>query len=124
MVICDTNVFISLFKGLPGAIASMEKIGNENILVPSITIMELYRGMETKKEMTSMSKKISSYNVLHFNEDVSLKAIEFVQHYKPSHNLHIPDAIIAAMSVVYDIPLFTYNVKDFRFIPNIKLYTE
>lgn len=84
--------------------------------------MELYRGMQHKKEMIEMQKKINSYNILHFNESVSKKAIELINSYKLSHNLQIPDAIIGAMSLVYDIELFTYNKKDFKFIPHIKLH--
>ncbi len=42
--------------------------------------------------------------------------------FKLSHNLTIPDAIIGAMSIVSDLPLFTYNKKDFKFMPGIELY--
>ncbi len=73
--------------------------------------------------MTEMQKKISQYNILHYNEDVSKTAIEMVKKFKLSHNLQIPDAIIGAMSVVYDIELFTYNKKDFKFVPGVKLHT-
>ena len=69
-----------------------------------------------------MQKKIKQYNVLHFNEDVSKLAIDLVSRFKLSHNLQIPDAIIGAMSLVYGIELFTCNIKDFKFIPNLKLY--
>jgi len=72
--------------------------------------------------MAEMEKKISRYNVLHFNEDVSKLSIELVNKFKLSHNLQIPDAIIGAMSIVYKLDLFTYNKKDFKFIPEIKLY--
>lgn len=121
-VICDTNVFISLFRGLPDTLEQLEKIGSNNVLIPSISVMELYRGMENKKELTQMTKKIAHYNILHFNETVSLKAIELVNSYKLSHNLQIPDAIIAAMAVEYRLPLFTYNTKDFKFIMGVMLY--
>ncbi len=73
--------------------------------------------------MADMHKKIASYNILHFNEDVSKIAIELVNKFKLSHNLQIPDALIGAMSVVYNIELFTYNKKDFKFIPGITLYS-
>jgi len=33
----------------------------------------------------------------------------------------IPDAIIAAMSIFYDLPLYAYN-KKFKYIPGVKLY--
>jgi predicted nucleic acid-binding protein len=84
--------------------------------------MELYRGMQNKREMLDMQKKIASYNVLHFNDDVSKTAIDLVNKFKLSHNLQIPDAIIGAMSIVFNIELFTYNKKDFKYLPGIKLY--
>jgi predicted nucleic acid-binding protein len=121
-VICDTNIFISLFRGLPKTISELNTIGSTNVLIPSVTVMELYRGMENKRELTSMQKKIRHYNILHYNEQVSMRALTLVRDYKLSHNLQIPDAIIAAMAVEYDLPLFTYNTKDFSFIPRIKLY--
>lgn len=84
--------------------------------------MELYRGMRNKSEVNQMKKKLNSYNIIHYNEDVSELAIKLVLDYRLSRDLTIPDAIIAAMSVVYQIPLFTYNVKDFKFIPHITLH--
>jgi len=121
-VICDTNIFISLFRNIPQTVTELELIGSENVLIPSISVMELYRGMLNKKEMADMQKKLSSYNVLHFNEEVSKQTIELINKFKLSHNLQIPDAIIGAMSIVYNIELYTYNKKDFKFIPGIKLH--
>jgi len=122
LVICDTNIFISLFRNIQQTVEELEIIGSENVLIPSVSVMELYRGMQHKKEMIAMQKKIDSYNVLHFNEDVSKSAIEIINKFKLSHNIQIPDAIIGAMSIVYDLELFTYNKKDFKFISGIKLY--
>lgn len=90
--------------------------------MPSVSVMELYRGMENKKDLQLMEKKVKQYNIIHFNSEVSEKAIELLHAFKLSHNLQIPDAIIGAMSVIYRLPLFTYNKKDFKFIPGIKLH--
>ena len=122
LVICDTNIFISAFNGLGKTTKELSVIGNENVLMPSITVMELYRGMANKEQMAKMARRIKAYNILDFNEQVSQKAIELVQSFKLSHDLQIPDAIIAALTINYDIPLFTYNIKDFKFIPGVKLY--
>ncbi|WP_299584437.1 type II toxin-antitoxin system VapC family toxin [Mucilaginibacter sp.] len=122
-VLCDTNIFISLFRNIQQTVEELEIIGSENVLIPSISVMELYRGMQYKKEMAEMQKKITQYNILHYNEEVSRNAIWLINKFKLSHNLQIPDAIIGAMSIVYNIELFTYNLKDFKFIPGIKLYT-
>ncbi len=123
-VICDTNIFISLFRGIETTITELKSIGDENVLIPSISVMELYRGMRNKAELTQMRKKLESYNIIHYNEDVSKLAIKLVLDYRLSQDLSIPDAIIGAMSVIYEIPLLTYNVKDFRFIPRLSLYAD
>ncbi len=122
LVICDTNIFISLFKQLPETIEHLKAIGSENILIPSISVMELYCGMQNKTELAAMKSKIKQYNIIHYNDSVSKKAIDFIHVYKLSHNLKIHNAIIGAMSVVYNIPLFTYNKKDFKYLPSIILY--
>jgi len=80
--------------------------------------------MQNKKELAEMQAKISRYNVLHYNEEVSKLAIELLRKFKLSDDLQIPDAIIGAMCIFYDVELFTYNKKDFRFMPGIKLYSE
>ena len=121
-VLCDTNVFISLFNGMSDTMAQLKEIGDGNVLIPSISVMELYRGMNNKTELRTMKSKLKSYNILHFNEAVSHLATEFIYEYKLSHNLQLPDAMIGAMSITYDIPLFTYNKKDFKFLPNIRLH--
>ena len=38
------------------------------------------------------------------------------------HNLQINDALIAASSIKLNAELITYNISDFNYIPNIKLY--
>jgi len=122
LVICDTNIFISAFNGLSKTTEALAKIGSDNVLMPSITVMELYRGMDNKKQMAKMARKIKAYNILDFNEEVSQTAIELIKTFKLSNNLQIPDAIIAALSINYNLPLFTYNIRDFKFIPELNLY--
>jgi len=41
-----------------------------------------------------------------------------------SHGLQIPDALIAATAICHDMELLTYNVKDFKFIQGIKLFSD
>jgi predicted nucleic acid-binding protein len=121
-VICDTNVFIRLFAGDVIVATEVQKIGAKNILMPSIVVMELYSGMSNKNEMQQMTKKLKHYNILHINDLSSLKAMDMLHQFKLSHGMKIPDALIGAMAIAYDIELYTYNTKDFRFMPNIKLY--
>jgi predicted nucleic acid-binding protein len=122
LIICDTNIFIHAFNGNEATIAELAKIGTENTVMPSITAMELIRGMRNREELDKMIKRIKAFNILHFNENVSRRSVELIKSFKLSHDIKIPDGIIAALALEYDLPIFTYNIKDFRFIPGLQLY--
>ena len=49
-------------------------------------------------------------------------AEDFIISYSKSHNLQIDDALIAATAIKMNVELITYNISDFRYIPNIQLY--
>lgn len=84
--------------------------------------MELCQGMGNKQELVQMKKRLRYYDVLQINDLVSKKAIELIEEFRLSHHLAIPDALIAATAIVYQIPLYTYNIKDFNFIKEISIY--
>jgi predicted nucleic acid-binding protein len=122
MVLCDTNILIHAFNGNQLTINQLEAIGFENILLSSITVMELLQGMNNKTELLQMKKRINYYDIIQFDEKVSEKSIELIEKFKLSHHLQIPDAIIGATAIISQIALYTYNVKDFKFMPDIVLY--
>lgn len=122
MVLCDTNILINAFNGREDTIEQLDKIGFDKIVLSAVTVMELLQGMGDKNELAQMKKKIRYYDTVQIDEAVSVKSIEFIELFKLSHGLQIPDAIIGATAVIHQIPLFTYNMKDFDFMPGIKLY--
>jgi len=44
--------------------------------------------------------------------------------YSLSHKVSIPDMLIAATAISHDLELYTLNTKDFKFIPELNLYSE
>lgn len=121
MVLCDTNIFIHAFNGNEATIEKLQEIGLDQIALSVITLMELYQGMVNKVELAQMKRKIGYYDVVDIDIATSKLAANLVEHYKLSHNLQIPDAIIVATAVIHQSPLYNYNVKDFAFVPGIKL---
>lgn len=122
LILCDTNILISWLKGEGQTIETLQKIGLENLLIPSITYMELIQGTRNKNELLKLEHKIKNYNVIHFDNVTSKLALNLVEKYYLSHGLLIPDAIIAATAITFNFKLFTYNLKDFKFLPGIQLY--
>lgn len=122
IVICDTNIFINWFNNDKPTIKTLKTITKQNICMSVVTKMELLQGMGNKQELRVMRQRIADYHILHFSKEISKLCAEYMETYHLSHSLQIPDAIIAATAVQCELPLFTYNLSDFRFIQNLQLY--
>jgi predicted nucleic acid-binding protein len=122
MILVDTNVIIESLKGKKETVALLEKIGLKNIAISTITEMELYVGALNKNELNYIKKRLEKIEIIDFDKEISKKSVELVFKFSKSHTLDIPDSIIAATCLIYDIPLFTYNQRDFKYIPALKLY--
>ena len=117
-LIADTNIFIYLLKKdlQLGQLLDKNKIyisyntELELLSFPKITVNEL----DVIKELTG------NCNIIHYSEDLKDDIIFLRRKY----SLRIPDAIIAATSFAYFIPLITAD-KSFRRIKEIdsSIYT-
>ena len=122
MVLCDTNIFIEIYRRNFAVRATLEKIGFENIVVSDVTRAELFYGAFNKAELQKIRKDLNKIPVLHIDPSISEMAVNLVEQYCLSHKTDLEDALIAATAILYQIELYTLNIKDFRFIPNLKLY--
>ena len=122
MLLCDTNIFIEIYRHNVAVCTELQKIGYDRIAVSDITRGELFYGAINKVELKMICNDLKHAVVLHINEEISEMAVNLVEKYCLSHKLDIEDALIAATAIYHDIELFTLNTKDFRFIPDIKLY--
>ena len=119
-VILDTNILIEILKGDKCTIAKVESMEWE-LCISSITAMELFYGARNKAEVKKLEKFILLFTLLYPDEALSRKAMELVKQYAKSHSLDIPDSLIAATALTQNCELFTYNIKDFRYIDGLKL---
>jgi len=120
MICLDTNVLIEILKGNEHTVNSVNAF-DQPLAISSITTMELYYGAHNKAELKKLEKFTSHFRIVHLDETISLKAVTLIHTYAKSHTLNIPDALIAATALVYRLPLMTYNIKDFHFIPDLEL---
>jgi len=126
-VICDTDVIIDYFDARQNRheetrLILEQKIGFQNILISSITKMELILGATNKADLHKISRDLNRFGVLLINPEINLRAIDLVQSYRLSHGLALADAMIAATAIQTELKLFTYNIKDFKFISKLSLY--
>lgn len=121
MILLDTNILIEVFKGNAAIIDSVSNAGPENLSLSSITVMELYYGALNKLELQRIRKHLAAFRIVHISTAISETATLLIERYAKSHNLQIPDALIAATALEIHSELLTLNVKDFQFISGLSL---
>ncbi|HFC98794.1 MAG TPA: type II toxin-antitoxin system VapC family toxin [Thermosulfurimonas dismutans] len=122
MLLCDTDVLIEILKGNEEIRAEFETLSDQ-IALSAITVMELYFGALNKRELYKIKRFVSGFEIFLVNEEVSQAGIRLIEKYAKSHGLRIPDALIAATALIFDLALWTLNVRDFRFIEGLKLWS-
>jgi predicted nucleic acid-binding protein len=86
-----------------------------------ITQMELIVGCRNKKELRSVDRFLSRFEVIKLNENISDIASDLLRNYCLGHGLLIADALIAATAVSLDLPFITKNQRDYQFIMDLNL---
>lgn len=127
-IICDTDVMIDYWdSGKPRHAATKSNLESSielnNVVLSAITKMELMLGATNKTDMARITKNLNRFNIALINTDIMLRAFDLLQKYRLSHGLTLPDSIIAATALIADIELFTYNLKHFKFISQLNLYS-
>jgi predicted nucleic acid-binding protein len=124
MILCDTDIFIEAFKNNALATGLLSRIGFQNIALSAITLMELYFGALNKRELKKIKSRLQKLEIINLDQKITETAINMIERYAKSHGLHIPDALIAATAICRGMQLLTFNVKDFKFVEGIRLYSE
>ncbi|GAB4436588.1 MAG: hypothetical protein OHK0011_19700 [Turneriella sp.] len=123
MILIDTDVMVEFLKGSSKTAAELEEIGANKIAISAVTKMELLVGAANAREVNQIEKSLAAILEISISESISAKAIELIKKYAKSHGLKIPDGIIAATAMDQSIDLFTYNVRDFKFIEGLTLHS-
>jgi len=87
----------------------------------AVTYMELMVGALNKREVALIKKAFADFEIIEISEAISIKARNLIEKFSKSHNLQIPDALIAATALELDLPLSTANLKDFQYIPDLRI---
>lgn len=122
MILGDTNILIEFYKGRADVMEIFNAVGISNLGVSVVTVGELFYGARDKRELRNLREHISLLNQIPIDEYISNVYLSLLEKYSLSHRLSIPDALIAATALYHSIPLYTLNVKDFRYISGLSIY--
>jgi len=112
----DTNIIIYLSQGRL-KISSFAK-NESSLYLSSITYIEsLGYSFSSKKEEDEISGLCDVFERLFLTKEVEKQTILI----RKSKKIKLPDAVIAATAIVYNLTLVTCNVDDFKNIPKLKI---
>jgi len=124
IVLCDTDIIIEFYRNNSNIISELKKISQENIAISIVTAGELIYGALNKKELNQIKKDLKSLIVLNIDKKACDIFLELMTKYALSHKLAVPDGFIAATALALNIELYSLNIKDYRFIDDLKLYKK
>lgn len=92
---------------------------NFSIYVPAIVFAEMmsYPGL-TENERMTIKSFVNNFNFI----PVDFSIAELGGILRAKYKIKSPDALIAATSIYLDAELFTFNVRDFKKLKELKLY--
>jgi predicted nucleic acid-binding protein len=120
-MLVDTDVLIWYLKGNNNARQEIEALSGFFISV--VTYMELVQGMRNKQELIALRRALRFWNakVLYISEDISAKAMFYVEQHYLSHSMQLADALVSATAVANGLDLLTGNAKHYRVLKDISL---
>lgn len=121
LYLCDTCILIDYLRGKEEARVRLSSDRTKGLGMSAITYMELMVGARNKNEVIAIKKAFADFEIIELTEAISVKARNLIEKFTKSHGLLIPDALIAATALEFEIPLSTLNISDFKFIPNLTL---
>lgn len=120
-MIIDTDVLIWYMRGDEKAYEIIET--QNSFFISVVTYIELVQGMRNKQELNELRKSLRNWNakILYINEEISAKAMFYIERHYLSHSLQLADALICSTALVNGLPLLTVNTKHYNVIKELEL---
>jgi predicted nucleic acid-binding protein len=111
---------IDVLRRHPPALAWLESLGDEELLLPGFVVMELLQGCRNKAEQEKLEKELQPYVVTWPSSEACNEARAVFASAHLSHGLGLLDALIGQTAVALQVPLCTFNDKHYAAIPHLQ----
>ncbi len=120
-MLVDTDVLVWYLKGNDNAKTQIEAL--PHFFISVVSYIELVQGMRNKNELNCLRKGLRRWNakIVYLSEDISAKAMFYVEQYCLSHSLQLTDALIGATAITNGFEILTANVKHYQVLSDISI---
>jgi tRNA(fMet)-specific endonuclease VapC len=123
----DTNICIYLIKRHPPEVlARFQQIQLKQLYIPTITLFELYYGIEKnssqQRNLAALESFIAPLTIVDFTVDAAKKAAKIRNHLQQKGTpIGAYDIQIAAIALSLNMTLLTNNTREFARVKGLKL---
>jgi len=122
MILLDSDVMVDLLRRYPPAVIWFDGLdGAELVALSGYVVMELIQGCRNKVEQERLLCALEQYGVVWLAPDDCAQVLEVSVQYHLSHNAGLLDVLIGQTALALDVPLYTFNQKHYRFIPDLRM---
>ncbi len=116
----DTDVLIWALRG--SAKAAREIDSAEERYISAVNYMELMQGIRDKREQSLLKRFLAAldFEVLPITEDISHRAVIFVEEYALKSGMQLADALVFATACEHSLCLCSSNKKHFKNIASLE----
>ena len=112
---------IDLLRQYPPAISWFDTLDDdEELLLSGYVMMELIQGCRNKIEQERLQHELATYGIVWLAPVDCSKALDVFTEYHLSDNAGLLDVLIGQTAVAWSVPLYTFNQKHYRFIPELQ----
>lgn len=117
----DTDVLIWYLRGNEKAYDLIHSLNG--FCISSVTYMELIQGMRDKKELKLLQRSFKNWDVktIFISQEVSAKALFYMEEYFLSHSMQLADSLIASTATTFGIKLVTANDKHYKIVKELDM---
>ncbi len=122
MYLVDTSIMVDLLRGGEQAIDWFEGLGDEEIGLPGIVVLELLQGCRSKTEVRRLhTRLVKEFSILWPTRDDMQRSIDHYVKLMPESGIEIMDFLIGELATGLGVPIFTLNTKHFEPIPGVEV---
>jgi tRNA(fMet)-specific endonuclease VapC len=127
-ILLDTNIVIYLTGSTTWKEDYFSLVDGKRWYISFMTFAELlehgYHKKLSERNIRLLAQTLKDdHTVLPYNEDVCYR-FGWVRHQRRNKPISVPDALIAATALVYELPLVTHNARDFEGIDGLDMITK
>lgn len=121
-LLLDTDIVIDMLRRYTPAMDWFRgRADDVTLAISGFSEFELVTGCRDQIELDRLGKLLAGFDVLWLNPSECVIALDRYRRDRLRHGARMIDTLVAQTALTFDVPLHTFNVRHYRYIPDIRV---